>query len=131
MVQSHLDHRVSRNSPRLQTEVSGRPEFLHSEQDRAGATYTSLSGELDLANAAEVTEQLAAIRRSGCRTLVVDLVGMTFLDASGIHALLLAQEQAQIAGCDLVFRNPRGIVARVIQVLELDAVLLEQGNVDE
>jgi anti-anti-sigma factor len=83
----------------------------------------ALSGEIDLTNAAEIYTRLCkVVDRS--RRMVVDLDAVTFIDARGIGACVVAQRHARARGCDMRFANPRGIVARVIEILDLDTLLV-------
>lgn len=55
----------------------------------AGATLTaSLSGELDRLNAADVIPLVGDAVTAGTSCLVLDLGRLTFIDSSGIHALV-------------------------------------------
>ena len=47
----------------------------------------TVTGEVDLSNAAEVVEAAAAAVPNAATALVVDLSATTYLDSSGIHAL--------------------------------------------
>ena len=86
-------------------------------------TRVPLSGEIDLTNAAAIGARLCAVV-DGSRDVVVDLHAVTFMDARGIEACVLAQRHAHVHGCDMRFTNPQGIVARVIEILGLEPVLL-------
>ena len=45
-------------------------------------------GELDMATIGEVEQELRQQRRSGFRTLVLDLSGLTFMDSTGLHLVM-------------------------------------------
>ena len=96
-----------------------RPSTLR----EAGVTWVALSGEIDLTNAAEVSNRLCKVVDQS-RRMVVDLEAVTFIDARGIEACVLAQRHARARGCVMRFANAQGIVARVIEILDLEAVLL-------
>jgi anti-anti-sigma factor len=54
-----------------------------------GDTLTAkLSGDLDRLNTADVMPVVADAVAAGTSCLVIDLGGLTFIDSSGIHALL-------------------------------------------
>ena len=71
-----------------------------------------------------MVEHLDSLFGRDHRAIRVDLAAVTFLDASGIASCLQLQQRARVGGCDLVFANPRGLVARVISLLGLESVLL-------
>jgi anti-sigma B factor antagonist len=53
--------------------------------------YVTVSGELDLATAPLVSQRLRAEIASGCRRMVIDLSGVTFVDASALGMLTLTR----------------------------------------
>ena len=57
-----------------------------------------VSGEIDIASAAKLREELlGALRRYGAR-LDLDLGGVTFMDCAGINVLLAARRHARLEG---------------------------------
>jgi anti-sigma B factor antagonist len=55
-----------------------------------------LRGELDIATVSQVTEVLDGLRPNagGVRHIVMDLRGLTFMDASGLHELIRQKDYA-------------------------------------
>lgn len=57
-----------------------------------------VSGEIDMASAPKLHEELVStVRRHGAR-LALDLGGVTFMDCAGINALLAARRHARLEG---------------------------------
>ena len=85
------------------------------------ATVVAVRGELDLSGADRFRAALAARPgRGGYRRLIVDLVGTTFIDSSGLGAIAAAAKRARDGGDDLVVvaNDPR--ILRVFQLTGLD-----------
>jgi anti-sigma B factor antagonist len=61
-------------------------------------TILELTGELDLAQAPALAGAITEVLETGCRRLIVDLRGLSFLDASGLQALLTANRSARARG---------------------------------
>src|SRR6202035_76424 len=61
-------------------------------EERGGAVWLVLSGELDLATAPFVDEHLAAAQ-CGCDAVFVDLQDLNFMDVSGLAVFLTAAER--------------------------------------
>jgi anti-anti-sigma factor len=77
----------------------------------------AVSGEIDVATRAQLVSSLrAAVGMSGVKTVVVDLTHTSFIDASGIGALVLGRQAARTAG---VGYRVVGIAGHVRQVLEI------------
>jgi anti-sigma B factor antagonist len=55
---------------------------------RNGATILSVLGEVDLATAPILDEQISAVEASDALTIVVDLDRVSFMDSSGLQVLL-------------------------------------------
>jgi anti-sigma B factor antagonist len=55
---------------------------------RNGATILSVLGEVDLATAPILDEQISAVEAGDAATIVVDLDRVSFMDSSGLQVLL-------------------------------------------
>ena len=93
-------------------------------RETAGVTEVWLRGDIDLASRSGMIDDLSRLFGRDERVIRVDLAAVKFLDACGIGSFLKVQREARACGCDLVFTNPHGIVARVIDLLGLESVLL-------
>jgi anti-sigma B factor antagonist len=86
----------------------------------ADATVLALSGELDIASAPELERALDELGPSNPRRLVIDLTDVTFMDSTGLRALLLARQRTEQGDHELVLRpGPR----QVQRVFELSGTL--------
>jgi anti-sigma B factor antagonist len=97
----------------------GRPAVVH------------LSGRLDLLSAAEVKRQLAETVSAGHARLVIDLGGVSFIDSSGLGALIGGLKAARVAGGDLRIANPNEQAKVILSLTTLDRVLKAYGSVEE
>ncbi|MEU4426016.1 STAS domain-containing protein [Actinoplanes sp. NPDC024001] len=83
--------------------------------DDGGVVRLQIRGELDLATADRITEQVDQVLAGPPPgQLVVDLAGLTFCDSTGIDALINAREAARARGAGFRVVRPRGIVRRVL-----------------
>ncbi len=74
-----------------------------------------LRGELDVANAEEVRQALTAASGS----VVVDLSELSFIDSSGLTALIHARDDVCARGGRFVMRGANGSVRRVFEITGL------------
>src|SRR4051794_2172416 len=75
-----------------------------------------LSGELDLDGAGPVAEQLVALADGNVRTVAVNASDVSFLDSSGLRALLTAREQLERLNVVLRVASPSPVVERVLEM---------------
>ncbi len=106
------------------------PTVPPAREDACTATTAelTLSGELDLANSRHLAADVEALcRRRQCR-IRIDLGAVTFIDAAAVRAFVQARHRARTLGCELVLSNVHGLPLRVLRLVELDTVLLEEGS---
>jgi anti-anti-sigma factor len=88
------------------------------EQIGAGAVVW-VTGQLDMSVAEMLEHVLLHIAgRPSIRRVVVDFEGVTFLDPSGLRALVAGYATATAAGVAFTVRNAAGMVARVLDATE-------------
>jgi len=78
-------------------------------------------GEIDIASADEFGDRLLdCLERSD--SLEVDLGGMTFMDSSGLGALVRLRTEAEIAGKNVALINVSQSMARLLKVTGLQGL---------
>jgi anti-anti-sigma factor len=81
-------------------------------------------GEVDLATTAVLHDGLLGVLRDKSPALVdVDLAGVTFMDCTGVGALIAVHTTAARSGCRLRVSHPQPIVGRVLAVTGALSVL--------
>jgi anti-anti-sigma factor len=58
----------------------------------------SVAGELDVSTVPAFNKQLSELRNSSATTLKLDLSGTTFMDSTGLSAVLVAEMHARMRG---------------------------------
>ena len=82
------------------------------------------SGEIDRDTAAEFRAALEqAVAQAGRGPVAVELSRVTFMDSSGVGALLAAHRLADSAGATLRARNPTPTVRTVLDVTNVSGLL--------
>lgn len=92
------------------------------DAEQSGAILRA-SGEIDLDTSAFLKEQLQELINAHENVVVLDLSDVTFIDSSGLGALIVAYRAAQERGIDLKVSSPRPQVLKVMQISGLDQVL--------
>lgn len=83
----------------------------------------AVGGELDLATAAQFRTSIGALLGTGCRHVVVDLSEVTFLDSSGLGALVWAAHRMRSAGGEFSVANPNPKILPTLRITGLGHVL--------
>ena len=78
-------------------------------------TLVTVRGEIDMDNAGEFVDTMMRIAGAA----VVDLSEVTFIDSTGVHGLMRAQQAARQRGYDLILRHPSTAVRRVLELAGL------------
>jgi anti-anti-sigma factor len=81
------------------------------------------NGEIDMATAPDFAESLVDAIRARPVTVVVDMSNVTFIDSSGLNALVRAKHSADSAGVALTLRSPNGLIRKSITLSGLDELL--------
>lgn len=87
-----------------------------------GIARVTVSGELDMASAPELDDVLAEAAR-GSVTVILDLSELTFMDSSGLHAILTARARFAEANCRLVLLKGCHQVQQIFELMGVDGVL--------
>ena len=88
-----------------------------------GATRIRPCGEIDMAVADRLHQAITAHLANGAVRVVVDLGDVTFLDSSGIRALLSAYRFATEHKRSLTVENPLPMVRTVLEIVGVVSLL--------
>lgn len=97
----------------------------------------TLDGELDVASSPMLREELSRAIEGGCRRIVIDMSSVSYMDSSGLSALVVAHKALGSRG-SLALVGSRPTIERVLRFTQFDKVLdlyrsfedLEAGNRD-
>jgi anti-sigma B factor antagonist len=115
-----------------QLDMYDDPTFEVASTDADAMRIVDVRGEIDLAAAPELSEHLLGAQEAGLQAVVVDLCQVTFLDSSGLAALLNARKK--LLEFDIAFVvacAPAGRPARILEVTGLQKVMEVVATRDE
>lgn len=95
-----------------------------------GVAVVVPQGRLNMVAARQMKDLLATLLREGSARIVVDLEQTTFLDSSGLGALIGGLKGARQAGGDLRIARPTPEVLTVFQLTNMDKVLRPRDDVE-
>jgi anti-anti-sigma factor len=93
---------------------------INTERRDDGATVIALVGELDLVNASSLERELESIEAEPPETLIVDLRGISFIDSTGLRAVIAADQRARAGDRRLVVVGGAPAVDRLFSVTQLE-----------
>ncbi|MEJ5344022.1 MAG: STAS domain-containing protein [Chloroflexus sp.] len=95
------------------------------------AAVVQLRGRLDLLVANDVKQRLVKAVNEGFRLLVIDMSEVSFVDSSGLGALIGGLKAARLAGGDLRLAQPGAQALAMLELTTLNRVLRPFPNVTE
>ena len=87
----------------------------------------SVAGELDLDTGARLCDELVALADNDVTAVVVDVSSVTFIDSSGLRALLAFREQIHASNAKFVVDGASAAVERVLQLTGLRDTLIRDS----
>jgi anti-sigma B factor antagonist len=100
-------------------------------EQRGEVVVVSVGGELDMATAPQLQDQITDLLDSGRARLVLDLTDLSFCDSTGLSVLVRAKNSCDEIGGSLRLAAPQRGVRRILEVSGLVEVLLTYPTVDE
>ncbi len=103
-----------------------RSGLFQIERSRAtdGGSTLVLTGEVDIATAELLDDELQSEVLATDGDVRVDSSGLDFIDSSALHALVRAHRKLEPDGRRLVLHDPSNFVRRVIEINGLADVLM-------
>ena len=81
------------------------------------------AGDLDLATAPQFRGAIGTLLGTGCRHVVIDLSATTFLDSSGLGALVWAAHRMRAAGGDFSVVSPNASIVTTLEITGAGPIL--------
>ena len=95
-----------------------------------GIAVLAVSGECDTSSAAELEAAIRDAVGVGVTHVYLDLSELSFLDTSGIRALLSAQRAMDVAGCHFAVVAPSDHVRERLRIAGAEARLHIRDTID-
>ena len=110
------------------------PEALRIDVSPAagsGPALVVLSGEMDVVSSPSFTEAMTELEQELPDGVVIDVAGLTFIDSSGINALLRAARTVEARGRRAVLAAPGTHVQRVFEITHVPTLVAVASDRDE
>jgi len=89
---------------------------VREEVGSGGLHWLLLAGELDLASTPELEARIERLCVDGASVLVLDLSKLTFMDSTGLQAVLAATKRCAQDGLELLLAGATGAVQRLFEL---------------
>ncbi len=93
-------------------------------QASADSAPIVVRGEIDAATAPALSADLSRAVASGSNPIEIDLSAVTFIDSSGLRALIIGRQEAEAAGNSLRIVKASDVVSRLLDVTGLSETLM-------
>ncbi|MGW0432552.1 STAS domain-containing protein [Micromonospora sp. NPDC003197] len=100
-------------------------------EQRGDVVVVSIAGELDMATAPQLQDQITDQLDKGHTRLVFDLAELSFCDSTGLSVFVRAKNSSDEAGGVVRLAAPQRGVLRILEVSGLVEVLHTYPTVDE
>lgn len=90
----------------------------------AEAVTLGVHGEIDLASAPLLEQNIEDAESSSPRKIVLDLAALDFIDSTGVHLLIKAQRRANSNGHGLALANVPPHAQRLLRITGIEAEFL-------
>jgi anti-sigma B factor antagonist len=97
-------------------------DFAISHQDLGEWTVVTVSGEVDMATGPTLRDDLLSVLARGNHHVVLDLSNVTFMDSSGLGALLGGHRRAHLLDGEIRVAAPSERVLEILRLTNLDRV---------
>ena len=105
-----------------------RLELSHNGNESVVEVY----GELDAYTTPQLRKALETTLERAAKRIVVGLGGTSFIDSTGLGAMVAASRRAAARGGELVIDSPRASVFRILQITGLSlSIPVENGPAGE
>ena len=88
-----------------------------------GWSVVAVTGELELATAPRLRQQVVGLIGSGRSNVVIDLTGVDFIDSVGLGVIVGALKRARTHGGDLVVAGAVPRVRSLFEITRLDEII--------
>ena len=91
----------------------------------------AVEGEVDLATVEQLQAAIDDVFDDGSKSLVIDLTGSSFMDSTGLKALVMAHRRFEGAGRSFAIAVDGGPVSRLIDLSGVNTTIRTVASVEE
>jgi anti-sigma B factor antagonist len=96
--------------------MNARPTLQIRTQESPEEHVLVLSGELDLASSGILDTAIAELCTDGARRIVLEMGDLSFMDSTGLRAVLVGRELCEVNGGELLIGETSQQVQRLLDI---------------
>ncbi len=96
--------------------MTSHPTLQIRTETSADTHVLVLSGELDLASSGSLDTAIAELCMDGARRIVLEMEGLSFMDSTGLRAVLVGRELCEVNGGELLVGETSAQVRRLLDI---------------
>ena len=100
-------------------------------RNQSGVTIVEIEGEIDLFHANKLKQLVTKLFESNVERAIINMQEVTYIDSSGIGALLHIFSETKKRKLHIFFSNIHGSVKKVIELTKLTSYFPIVGDVEE
>lgn len=100
-------------------------------RNQSGVTVVEIEGEIDLFHANKLKQLVNKLFENNVKRIVINMQEVTYIDSSGIGALLHIFSETKKRRLQIFFSNIHGSVKKVIELTKLTGYFPIVNDVDE
>lgn len=104
---------------------------IRNHQLSNGWVSIEVEGEVDLATVDELQQAIDAVFADSKEGLVVDLTGSSFMDSTGLKALVMSNRKFDEAGRSFAIAVSAGPISRLVDLSGVNTTIRTVDTVDE
>jgi anti-sigma B factor antagonist len=105
--------------------------FEINETEHGGVPVVAVTGEIDVATAPQLRDRLLAQTAAGKSTIIVDLLGVTFLDSTALGVMVGGLKRCRESGGDLRLLIVEPRILKVFEITGLTDVFSISASLDD
>lgn len=87
-----------------------------------GKTTVEVTGRFTFGDHSSFRKLIEEVRSHGTPILVLNISGVEFIDSAGLGMLLLARDEGEKNGMEVILRGAQGQVKRMLEVARFDTL---------
>lgn len=92
------------------------PSIESHDDERANAVHVHARGELDVHTVVHLEDELRSVIDHGAQLVIVDAREVSFIDSSGLRAIISASRDLEARGGRLLVENTSAAMSRVMEI---------------